>query len=239
MNVRWWGIPANRSVQLYPTGGMSPPFPKSNLQGVPMTDAAERMQSLTERQREIYDFVRDKIVNRGYGPTVRDIGAHFGIRSPNGVMCHLKALEKKGLIAREPGKSRAIQLADPPRARTSLPLVGLVAAGSPVLAEEQTETVDFSPLFESDDHFCLRVKGDSMIEDHIDEGDYVVVRKQPTARNGEIVVALVDEGSEATLKRYFRETNRIRLQPANAAMEPIYADRVEIRGVVTGVIRQY
>jgi repressor LexA len=204
-----------------------------------MSDAAERMQSLTDRQREIYDFVRDKIVNRGYGPTVRDIGAHFGIRSPNGVMCHLKALEKKGLIAREPGKSRAIQLSDRPRAKTSLPLVGLVAAGSPVLAEEQAETIDFSPLFESDDQFCLRVRGDSMIEDHIAEGDYVVVKKQPTARNGEIVVAVVDEGSEATLKRYYRESNRVRLQPANATMDPIYADQVEIRGVVTGVIRQF
>ena len=204
-----------------------------------MNDAAERMKSLTDRQREIYDFVREKIVNRGYGPTVRDIGAHFGIRSPNGVMCHLKALEKKGLIAREPGKSRAIQLADPPRAKTTLPLVGLVAAGSPVLAEEQTETVDFAPLFESEDHFCLRVKGDSMIEDHIAEGDYVVVHKQPTARNGEIVVAVVDEGTEATLKRFYREPNRIRLQPSNSSMEPIYANNVEIRGVVSGVIRQY
>lgn len=204
-----------------------------------MNVVSEKMQTLTERQKEIYDFVRDKIVNRGYGPTVRDIGAHFGIRSPNGVMCHLKALEKKGLIAREPGKSRAIQLADPPRARTSLPLVGLVAAGAPVLAEEQSETVDFAPLFESDDHFCLRVKGDSMIEDHIAEGDYVIVRKQPTAHNGEIVVAVVDEGADATLKRYYRESNRIRLQPANATMAPIYADNVEIRGIVTGVIRQY
>jgi repressor LexA len=204
-----------------------------------MNNVAEKEQSLTDRQKEIYDFVRDKIVNRGYGPTVRDIGAHFGIRSPNGVMCHLKALEKKGLIAREPGKSRAIQLSDPPRAKTSLPLVGLVAAGTPVLAEEQSETVDFAPMFESDDHFCLRVKGDSMIEDHIAEGDYVVVRKQPTAHNGEIVVAVVDEGNDATLKRYFRDMDRIRLQPANATMDPIYADNVEIRGVVTGVIRQY
>ena len=204
-----------------------------------MLDAVERMQSLTERQREIYDFVKDKIVGRGYGPTVRDIGAHFGIRSPNGVMCHLKALEKKGLISREPGKSRAIQLSDPPRAKTTLPLVGLVAAGSPVLAEEQSETVDFAPLFETDGHFCLKVKGDSMIDDHIAEGDYVVVRKQNTARNGEIVVAVVDDGTEATLKRYYREGNRVRLQPANATMAPIYAENVEIRGTVSGVIRQY
>ena len=204
-----------------------------------MSEVTERMDSLTERQREIYDFVRDKIVTRGYGPTVRDIGAHFGIRSPNGVMCHLKALEKKGLISREPGKSRAIQLTDPPRMKSELPLVGLVAAGSPVLAEEQAETIDFSPMFESDEHFCLRVKGDSMIEDHIAEGDFVVVRKQQSARNGEIVVAVVDDGADATLKRFYRETNRVRLQPANASMEPIFADNVAIRGVVTGVIRQY
>ena len=204
-----------------------------------MNSAEERYESLTERQREIYDFVRDKIVNRGYGPTVRDIGAQFGIRSPNGVMCHLKALEKKGLILREPGKSRAIQLSDPPRPRTSLPLVGLVAAGSPVLAEEQVDTIDFAPLFETDGHFCLKVRGDSMIEDHIAEGDFVIVRKQAEARNGEIVVAVVDDGSEATLKRYYKEANRIRLQPANSSMQPIYASNCEIRGIVTGVIRQY
>ena len=204
-----------------------------------MSEVMDRMDSLTERQREIYDFVREKIVNRGYGPTVRDIGAHFGIRSPNGVMCHLKALEKKGLISREPGKSRAIHLSDPPRPKTELPLVGLVAAGSPVLAEEQSETIDFSPLFESDDHFCLRVKGDSMIEDHIAEGDFVIVKKQETAHNGQIVVAVIDEGADATLKRFYRESDRIRLQPANSTMEPIYAHDVAIRGVVTGVIRQY
>ena len=204
-----------------------------------MIDSAEKFQSLTERQKEIYEFVRDKIVNRGYGPTVRDIGAHFGIRSPNGVMCHLKALEKKGLIAREPGKSRAIQLSDPPRPRTTLPLVGLVAAGSPVLAEEQADEIDFAPLFETDDQFCLKVRGDSMIEDHIAEGDFVVVRRQAEARNGEIVVAVVDDGTEATLKRYYREGNRVRLQPANATMQPIYTESCEIRGVVTGVIRQY
>ena len=201
--------------------------------------AGGKMQTLTERQKEIYEFVRDKIVSRGYGPTVRDIGAHFGIRSPNGVMCHLKALEKKGLIAREPGKSRAIQLSNPPRAKTTLPLVGLVAAGSPVLAEEQGEEIDFAPLFETEDHFCLRVKGDSMIEDHIAEGDYVVVKRQADARNGEIVVAVVEDGTEATLKRYFREAGRVRLQPANATMKPIYVDTCEIRGVVSGVIRQY
>jgi repressor LexA len=193
---------------------------------------------LTSRQREIYDFLRDKIINRGYGPTVREIGNHFGIRSPNGVMCHLKALERKGLISRESHMSRAIQLADSPGNRMSLPMAGQIAAGFPVLAEQQEERVDFSNLFNSDEHFCLKVKGESMIEDQIAEGDYVVVRRQTNARDGEIVVALV-EGAEATLKRFYREPNRIRLEPANHQMKPIYSSRVEVLGVVVGVIRQY
>ncbi|MEM1063468.1 MAG: transcriptional repressor LexA [Planctomycetota bacterium] len=197
----------------------------------------EGKPALTERQREIYDFVRDKIVNRGYGPTVRDIGANFGIRSPNGVMCHLKALERKGLISREPGKSRAIMLSDPPRAKTTLPMAGQIAAGSPVVADEQTDVVEFADLFESDDLFCLEVRGDSMIEDHIASGDYAVIRRQETARNGEIVAARVD-GDEATLKRFYKEKGQFRLQPANAALEPIYATDVEVLGVLAGVIRK-
>ena len=115
--------------------------------------------SLTARQRAIYEFLKDKILNRGYGPTVREIGSQFGIRSPNGVMCHLKALEKKGLITREPHMSRAIQLTESPEARMSLPLAGQIAAGSPVLAVEEDERIDFSSMFSSDEHFCLRVKG--------------------------------------------------------------------------------
>jgi repressor LexA len=194
--------------------------------------------ALTQRQREIYDFLRDKIVNRGYGPTVREIGLQFGIRSPNGVMCHLKALEKKGLISRESHMSRAIQLSNPPQPKTSMPLAGLIAAGQPLLALQQQERVDFSGLFNSDDHFCLRVKGDSMIEDHIAEGDYVVVRKQVDCRDGDIVVARVD-GDEATLKRYYRETHRVRLEPANKGMKPIFSNKVALEGVVVGVIRQY
>jgi len=194
--------------------------------------------ALTQRQREIYEFLRDKIVNRGYGPTVREIGLQFGIRSPNGVMCHLKALEKKGLISRESHMSRAIQLSNPPQPKTSMPLAGLIAAGQPLLALDQRERVDFSGLFNSDDHFCLRVKGDSMIEDHIAEGDYVVVRKQSDCRDGDIVVARVD-GDEATLKRYYRETHRVRLEPANKGMKPIFTNKVALEGVVVGVIRQY
>ncbi len=193
---------------------------------------------LTQRQKEIYDFLRDKIVNRGYGPTVREIGLQFGIRSPNGVMCHLKALEKKGLISRESHMSRAIQLSNPPQPKSSLPLAGVIAAGHPLLALQQEERIDFSGLFNSEDHVCLRVKGESMIEDHIAEGDYVVVRKGTEARDGDIVVARID-GDEATLKRYYRETHRIRLEPANKGMKPIFSTNVDVEGVVVGIIRQY
>lgn len=194
--------------------------------------------SLTARQRAIYEFLKDKILNRGYGPTVREIGSHFGIRSPNGVMCHLKALEKKGLITREPHMSRAIQLTDSPKSRMSLPLAGQIAAGSPVLAVQEDERIDFSNLFDREDHFCLQVKGDSMIEDQISDGDYVIVRKQESCRDGEIVVALVD-GQEATLKRFYKEQNRIRLEPANSKMSPIYSSNVDVLGVVIGVVRRY
>jgi len=179
---------------------------------------AESKPALTARQKEIYEFLKDKIRNRGYGPTVREIGTQFGIRSPNGVMCHLKALERKGLITRESHMSRAIQLSESPQDRMSLPLAGQIAAGSPMLAVEQQERVSFAELFDTEDHFCLKVKGNSMIEDQIADGDYVVVRKQKTCRDGDIVVALVD-GEEATLKRFYRERDRVRLEPANSSMK--------------------
>lgn len=196
-------------------------------------------RSLTRRQQQIYDFIKDKIMNRGYGPTVREIGKAFSIKSPNGVMCHLKALERKGLISREEHMSRAIQLTDQPQLkRTSLPLAGQIAAGGPVLAMEDMERIDFGRLLDDSDHFCLKVRGDSMINDHIADGDFAVLRRQPTARDGEIVAALVD-GSDATLKRFYKERGRFRLQPANERMKPIYSTDVEILGVLVGVIRQY
>jgi repressor LexA len=194
--------------------------------------------TLTTRQRDIYDFIKDKILNRGYGPTVREIGLQFKIRSPNGVMCHLKALERKKLITREHHMSRAIQLVDQPqKKRTSLPLAGQVAAGSPVLAVENRERIDFADLFRDEGQYCLKVKGDSMIEDHIADGDYVVIRQQKTAHDGDTVVALVD-GSDATLKRFYKEKSRVRLEPANSRMKPIYSSNVEILGVLVGVIRE-
>ncbi|MFN0055143.1 MAG: transcriptional repressor LexA [Planctomycetales bacterium] len=194
-------------------------------------------ESLTPRQRAIYDFIKDKIVNRGYGPTVREIGSGFKIKSPNGVMCHLKALEKKGLITREAHMSRAIQITEP-ISKMALPLRGRIAAGTPLEAVEQHESIDFSNLFTPEHQFCLKVAGNSMIEAQIADGDYVIVKKQKSCRDGDIVVAMVD-GEEATLKRFYREPGRIRLEPANSTMKPIYATRVEVLGVVTGVIRKY
>ncbi|QDT31188.1 transcriptional repressor LexA [Thalassoglobus polymorphus] len=194
---------------------------------------------LTKRQQAIYEFIKDRIVNRGYGPTVREIGANFEIKSPNGVMCHLKALEKKGLITREQNMSRAIQLTESlSRGKTSLPMAGQIAAGAPTLAVEQLEEVDFGDLFADEEHFCLKVSGESMIEDHIADGDFAIIHRQSTASPGEIVAALVD-GEDATLKRFYREEDRYRLEPANSTMEPIYSQDVQILGVLVGVIRQY
>lgn len=199
-----------------------------------MTD----LERLTPRQREIYNFVRDKICNRGFGPTVREIGEEFDIASPNGVMCHLRALEKKGLITREANKSRAIQLSDPwNEPSTGLPMVGRIAAGFLHEAIEQEERVDFSDWFSNSETVCFEVSGDSMIEDHIADGDLVVVRRQDQAKRGDIVIAQTDEG-EATLKRWYPESNRIRLEPANSAMKPIYVRNAKVLGVVVGVVRR-
>jgi repressor LexA len=182
----------------------------------------EPHERMTERQREVYEFVRDKIRNRGYG-----------------VMCHLKALEKKGLIRREPNMSRAIQLAAEPLHERGLPLAGRIAAGVLHEAVEQDQRVEFDELFDSRNKnlFVLQVHGDSMIDDQIADGDYVVIRKQRTARRGQIVVALTEE-NEATLKRWYPERNRIRLEPANARMKPIYVKNARILGVVVGVVRK-
>jgi repressor LexA len=195
------------------------------------------LQTLTQRQRAVYEMIRDKIVNRGYGPTVREIGEHFGINSPNGVMCHLKAIEKKGLIRRSPNKSRAIELTQEesmePR---GLQMAGTVVAGATNLAFEQTDRIDFDELFERQDQFVLEVRGDSMIEAQIADGDYVVIRQQKTAQQGQMVVARTDNG-EATLKYWYLEKDQVRLQPANSAMKPIYVDDAEVVGVVVGVVR--
>lgn len=195
------------------------------------------LDQLTKRQASVYDFIRDKIVNRGYGPTVREIGERFDISSPNGVMCHLKALEKKGMIRRSPNKSRAIELTrEAVREASGIPMAGSVAAGLTSLAFEQNERVDFGDMFTRDGLFALKVHGESMIEAQIADGDYVVVKKQESAETGQMVVAQTEDG-EATLKYWYPESDRIRLQPANSSMDPIYLDDASVIGVVVGVVR--
>jgi repressor LexA len=195
------------------------------------------MDQLTKRQKTVFEFIRDKIQNRGYGPTVREIGVEFGISSPNGVMCHLKALEKKGLILRSPNKSRAIELTrEVIDEQRGLPLSGRIAAGVLHEAVEQQERIDFGEMFHKKNLFVLEVSGDSMIDAHIDDGDYVVVKQQKTAVPGQMVVAQTEDG-EATLKYWHPESNRIRLQPANSSMQPIYVKNANVLGVVVGVVR--
>ena len=199
------------------------------------------LNTLTSRQREIYRFIREKIQSRGYGPTVREIGSHFEIKSPNGVMCHLKALQKKGLIHREANMSRAIQLLQDPTSapvHSSLKIRGRIAAGQPLEAIENAEEFGIEEWQRGDDTFVLRVTGDSMIEEHIADGDYVVIKSQDNCRDGQIAAVLDDDGG-ATLKRVYREKARVRLEPANSSMQPIYRDNVKIIGLLTGVVRKY
>lgn len=225
---------------------------------------------LTQRQRDILDFIGSSINERGYPPTLREIGEHFGIRSTNGVSDHLKALEKKGFLTREDLKSRAMRpvasargtlnditpitalssIAAIPPARLGqdlceIPLMGRVAAGQPLLAVENVEdtvVVDRFFIGATREVFALRIVGESMIEDGIFDGDYVFVKKTPTAARGEIVVAMIE--GEATVKRFFPEGDAIRFQPANASMQPIYVRQSEFRsvdilGVVVGVYRRF
>jgi repressor LexA len=197
------------------------------------------LSKLTQKQRRIYEFIKNKIEMRGYGPTVREIGDAFDIKSPNGVMCHLNALVTKGLILREGKSARAIQLVDHRPPGAELPLVGSVAAGVPIEAIPVDDHLDFTSLFCGPDHYALRVRGKSMIEDHIDDGDFVVIRHQSTAANGERVVAMID--SEVTLKRFYRDKGRVRLEPANGEMKPIFVNPHSqscILGVLVGVLRK-
>jgi repressor LexA len=196
---------------------------------------------LTKRQLAVFDFIREQVQSRGYGPTVREIGQHFEISSPNGVMCHLRALEKKGILQRvrkqDRAVARAIELAPEFVEETKgLPLVGAVAAGPTTLAWEQNERVDFGEMFARKNVFVLQVRGESMIEAQIADGDYVVVKKQKTAQPGQMVVAQTGD-DEATLKYWHPESGRIRLQPANASMDPIYVQNATVLGVVIGVVR--
>jgi repressor LexA len=205
---------------------------------------------LTGRQQEIWDFLVDYVDRHGYPPTVREIGDAVGLASPSTVHAHLANLERAGLLKRDPTKPRALELSgrgprEAPRReepRRALPLVGEIAAGGPLLAEDNVEEYLAVPelIERRGADFLLRVKGDSMIEAGILDGDIVVVKREQTAENGDIVVALAgtdETADEETVKRFFRENGRIRLQPENATLEPIYADHVQIIGRVTGVFR--
>jgi len=199
---------------------------------------------LTKRQQEIFDFIRKYSAKYGYPPTVRDIGKAVGLASSSTVHAHLANLEKIGLLRRDPSKPRAIELLD--RAvesvrgivrGESLPLVGSVAAGEPMLAEENVEEYVSVPELAggADGEYVLRIRGDSMKDAGILEGDFVVVHSQDTAQDGDVVVALL--GEEATVKRFFRESDHIRLQPENEAMEPIRSKEVKVLGRVVGLLR--
>ncbi len=200
---------------------------------------------LTGRQQEIWDFLVDYVDAHGYPPTVREIGGAVGLASPSTVHAHLANLERAGLLKRDPTKPRALELVGRERNETpagaleKLPLLGQIAAGGPLLAEQNVEDHVAVPETLRGD-FVLRVKGDSMINAGILDGDLVVVQRAQEARNGEIVVALAgddESADEATVKRFFRENGRVRLQPENDALEPIYAPHVQILGRVTGVFR--
>jgi repressor LexA len=210
---------------------------------------AEGGPVLTERQRQILDFLTKYVDSHGYPPTVREIGEAVGLASPSTVHAHLANLERAGLLKRDPTKPRAIELYREPKAAPEptdvhkLPLVGEVAAGGPLLAEENVEEYLAvpEPLSKGGEEFLLRVKGDSMVNAGILDGDIAVVERRQDARNGDIVVALAgddESADEATLKRFFREDGRVRLQPENDALEPIYAQHVQILGKVIGVFRQ-
>ena len=212
---------------------------------------------LTKRQQEIFDFIKRYSAKYGYPPTVRDIGKAVGLASSSTVHAHLANLERLGLLRRDPTKPRAIELLDRVRedvgeavgsvadnvrslVRPGLPVVGQVAAGQPILAEENIEDyVQVPPIAGGEEgEYVLRVRGESMKDVGILEGDYVVVRPQETASDGEIVVALVGDEAEATVKRFFREADHVRLQPENDALEPIRTTNVQVLGRVVGVCRR-
>lgn len=200
------------------------------------------MMNLTARQKEIFNFIRDYLYSNGIAPSVTEIREHFQLGSLGTVHKHLKALENRGCIRRSKGHARAIEITQGGESVAyEIPLLGLIAAGSPIDALEVPDTITIpEDMLGRGNTFSLQVNGDSMIEDGIHDGDFIVVESRSSARDGEIVVAMVNQ-SEATVKRLYREGNQVRLQPSNRNMSPIYVagDSVEIRGVVIGLIRKY
>lgn len=195
---------------------------------------------LTPRQRQVLETIQQAYGRAGFGPTIREIADAMGISSPNGVVSHLRALAAKGYIHRTAHRSRAIQLADQANGHAhGIPLAGLVAAGLPAEVNEQHERLELDGWFHSRPGvWALRVSGDSMIEAHIADGDFVIVEAQSSARPGQIVVVRTGEG-EATLKYWHPEKNRVRLQPANSAMKPIYSRSATVLAVVIGLVRLF
>jgi repressor LexA len=198
---------------------------------------------LTKRQKEILDFLSEFIEQNGYSPSMEEIAEHFHFASLNAVFKHLEALERRGHLHRDSNRARAIQLSSNRDIGVrSVPLLGYVAAGRPIEAVSNPETLDIPESFlpGRNKHFVLRVQGESMIDAHIQDGDYVVVESKETARPGDMVVALIDD-ENVTLKKYYPEGSQVRLQPANEALVPIFVDsaRVKIQGIVVSVMRKY
>ena len=195
---------------------------------------------LTKRQREIYEYLKDHIRSRGYAPSIAEIGKQFHLSSPATVHKHLIHLEEKGLIRKQQNLSRAIEVIPESGNTLSYNVLGEIAAGKPIEALDQLEVVDLLPDAGDKDVFVLRVKGNSMIEDHIQNGDYVIVERRNVAENGETVVALIDN-DRVTLKRFYREGDRIRLQPSHPNMKPIFVREGDfsIQGVVISVLRKF
>jgi len=197
---------------------------------------------LTKRQKEILDFVSRFLDRHGYSPTLEEIATYFHLASLNGVYKHLQALQERGFIRRLSNQARSIQLLNPEDSSpTTLPLLGYVTAGQPVEAVVNAEEISVPESFLTrGKNYVLQVRGNSMIDEHIQDGDYVVIEQREDAHNGEMVIALID-GENATLKKFYREDDKIRLQPANPALEPIWVkeDRIRIQGVVVGIMRKY
>ena len=215
---------------------------------MPTTPATTKSEKppLTESQLRIFNYILKYIELNGYPPAIRDIGKAFDIASPNGVMCHLRALQKKGYIQRDEkneergGRARSITIPGVSAGGFSLPLLGVVAAGKTIEAVEQNERIEMRELFNQDNLYVLKVRGTSMIDSQIADGDYVIIKKQDSADNGEKVVAMVDKSM--TLKKFYKRKDHVRLEPCNTSMDPIIVDpskeAVSVLGVLVGVIRK-
>ncbi len=197
------------------------------------------MKNLTRRQQEILSYIKDCFIENGIAPSFREIGQHFGLSSTATVSEHIDTLKEKGYLTSESHLARSISLTEDPLANAiSVPLLGAIAAGQPIEAIRTHETIDIPHDMANKNTFALRVSGNSMVEDSILDGDYVIIEATSNIKDGDIVVALVDDG-DVTLKRFYKESNGIRLQPANSSMQPLFVKKASIQGKVKGVIRRF